>query len=157
VDIDLERFAAFLASIFIDRGFFKLISWFSPISFRFVAPPFVRAKNQIVVPLYTKPLISSPPINQFHMVILEGSLKGTKLKGWAAGFVGDELGVVKYLQTLPKSETECEYLFEAEPNLDISDAIGCEIEIIISFIEGLRTKKWPVRLKNILTAERVSG
>src|SRR4030043_1099260 len=147
MDIDLERFAAFLASIFIDRGFLKLVSLFSPIRFRFTAPPFLRAQNQISAPLYTETLVSPPPIDQFHMVILEGSLRGLILKGWPAGVIGDELGEVKRLMTLPEGKTEREYLFEADPDVDVSAAIGCKVEIIVSFIEGLRGKKWPVRLK----------
>jgi hypothetical protein len=153
VEIDLDRFAAFLVSIFFDKGFRKVYSLFSPVGMKFSYPPFVRAKNQISAPIYTDALISPPPIDQFHMVILEGELKGLRLKGWAAGLVGDELGEVKRLQTLPEGKTEREYLFEAEPDIDVSAAIGCEVEIIISFFEGLRGKRWPVRLRNVVTAQ----
>jgi hypothetical protein len=153
VEIDIDRFAAILTSMFLDKGLLKLYSLFSPVGFKFTAPPFVRAKNQISAPLYIDTLISPPPMNQFNMVILEGTLSGLRLKGWAAGVVGDELGVVKRLQTLPEGKTEREYLFEADPDIDVSATIGCKVEIVISFIRGLRSKRWPIRLQNIVTVQ----
>jgi hypothetical protein len=154
MEIDLDRFAAFLMSIFFDKGFRKVYSLFSPVGIKFSYRPFVRAKNQISAPIYTDALISPPPIDQFHMVILEGELKGLRLKGWAAGLVGDELGEVKHLQTLPEGKTEREYLFEADPDVDVSAAIGCKVEIVISFIEGLRGRKWPIRINHIVSSQR---
>ena len=133
-----------------------MYSFFSPVGIKFSARPYIRAKNQISAPLYTDALITPPPLDQFYMVIKEGLLQSTRLQGWAAGLVGDELGVVKHLQTLPEGKVEGDYLFEANPDVDVSAAIGCQVEIIISFFQGLRNKRWPIRIKNIVTTQRVS-
>jgi hypothetical protein len=153
--MDISEFWAWFASISLARCWQMMYSWFSPMGMKFTASPFVRAKNQISAPLYTVTLISQPAISQFYMEILEGVLSGLILEGWA-DLIGDELGEIKRLKTFPEGKTEREYLFEANPDVDVSEAIGCKVEIVVSFFTGLRGKRWPVRLKNVVMAQRVS-
>lgn len=155
-DTDYKQIVA-LVSLFSLRCLKMMYGLFSPLGVKFITPPFLRASNQISAPLYTNALINPlPPIDQFHMVILEGALKGLKMQGWPTGLLEDTVNYaeLKYLKTLPEGREEHEYLFEADPDVDVSAAIGCKVEIVISFIEGLRGRKWPIRINHVVSSQR---